>query len=61
MVGFCFKRRIVHFGEKFYPSGNIDKEQIAKLKNLNIDYISSGDLTKNIAATDYSLIFKSVD
>ena len=26
MVGFCFKRRIVHFGEKFYPSGNIDKD-----------------------------------
>ncbi|RZO96722.1 MAG: carboxylating nicotinate-nucleotide diphosphorylase [Gammaproteobacteria bacterium] len=46
---------------KIEVSGNIDKEQIAKLKNLNIDYISSGDLTKNIAATDYSLIFKSVD
>ena len=46
---------------KIEVSGNIDKEQIMKLKNLNIDYISSGDLTKNIAATDYSLIFKSVD
>ena len=46
---------------KIEVSGNIDKEQIVKLKNLNIDYISSGDLTKNIAATDYSLIFKSVD
>ena len=46
---------------KIEVSGNIDKEQIVKLKNLNIDYISSGDLTKNIAATDYSLIFKSLD
>lgn len=46
---------------KIEVSGNIDKEQIAKLKKLNIDYISSGDLTKNIAAIDYSLIFKSVD
>lgn len=46
---------------KIEVSGNIDKEQIAKLKNLNIDYISSGDLTKNISATDYSLIFKSLD
>jgi hypothetical protein len=26
MVGFCFKRRVVHFGKKFYPSGNIDKD-----------------------------------
>ena len=46
---------------KIEVSGNIDKEQIVKLKNLNIDYISSGDLTKNIAAIDYSLIFKSLD
>jgi len=46
---------------KIEVSGNIDKEQISKLKNLNVDYISSGDLTKNIAAIDYSLIFKSLD
>ena len=46
---------------KIEVSGNIGKEQIMKLKNLNIDYISSGDLTKNISATDYSLIFKSLD
>ena len=26
MVGFCFKRRIVHLGKKFYPTGNIDKD-----------------------------------
>ena len=24
LVGFDFRRRIVDFGEKFYPSGNID-------------------------------------
>ena len=26
LVGFCFKKRIVHFGEKFYPSGDIDND-----------------------------------
>lgn len=26
LVGFCFKRRVVHFGEKFYPSGNIEND-----------------------------------
>ena len=24
LVGFCFKRRVVHFGEKFNPSGDIN-------------------------------------
>ena len=43
---------------KLEVSGNIDLSQINKLKKLNIDYISSGDLTKNISATDYSLIFE---
>ena len=43
---------------KLEVSGNIDLSQINKLKELNIDYISSGDLTKNISATDYSLIFE---
>ena len=42
-------------------SGNIDVEALSSLKELDIDYISSGDLTKNISATDYSLIFKSID
>jgi len=42
-------------------SGNITLDDISKLKSLNIDYISSGDLTKNITATDYSLIFKPLD
>ena len=28
MVGFCFKKRIVHFGDKFYPSGNIDEDMV---------------------------------
>ena len=26
LVGFCFKKRIVHFGEKFNPSGNIEQD-----------------------------------
>ena len=46
---------------KLEVSGNIDLSQINKLKKLNIDFISSGDLTKNISATDYSLIFEKID
>tara|TARA_Y100001968_G_C19281473_1_gene679434 strand:+ start:111 stop:941 length:831 start_codon:yes stop_codon:yes gene_type:complete len=42
---------------KIEISGNIDKEKLQTYKNINIDYVSSGDLTKNISATDYSLIF----
>ena len=42
-------------------SGNIDVDALSSIKELDIDYISSGDLTKNISATDYSLIFKSID
>jgi len=26
LVGFCFKNRVVHFGEKFFPTGNINKD-----------------------------------
>ena len=46
---------------KLEVSGNINRVELKKLKNLKIDYISSGDLTKNISATDYSLIFKTLD
>ena len=46
---------------KLEVSGNINLSQINNLKELNIDYISSGDLTKNISATDYSLIFEKID
>ena len=42
-------------------SGNIDVDSLSSIKELDIDYISSGDLTKNISATDYSLIFKPID
>ena len=42
-------------------SGNIDLDALSSIKELDIDYISSGDLTKNISATDYSLIFKPID
>ena len=42
-------------------SGNIDFDALSSIKKLDIDYISSGDLTKNISATDYSLIFKPID
>ena len=46
---------------KLEVSGNIDVYALSAIKELDIDYISSGDLTKNITATDYSLIFKSID
>jgi len=46
---------------KLEVSGNISIDQLNKLKDLDIDFISSGDLTKNISATDYSLIFKKID
>ena len=46
---------------KLEVSGNINRVELKKLKNLKIDYISSGDLTKNISATDYSLILKTLD
>ncbi|URQ67469.1 carboxylating nicotinate-nucleotide diphosphorylase [SAR86 cluster bacterium] len=46
---------------KLEVSGNIDVYALSTIKELDIDYISSGDLTKNITATDYSLIFKSLD
>ena len=46
---------------KLEVSGNIDVHALSTIKELDIDYISSGDLTKNISATDYSLIFKSID
>ena len=42
---------------KIEISGNIDQEKLRQYRSINIDYISSGDLTKNISATDYSLIF----
>ena len=42
---------------KIEISGNINKEKLHTYKSINIDYVSSGDLTKNISATDYSLIF----
>ena len=46
---------------KLEVSGNIDVDALSSMKELDIDYISSGDLTKNISATDYSLIFKPID
>jgi len=46
---------------KLEISGNIEIEDLNTIKKYKIDYISSGDLTKNISATDYSLIFRSID
>ena len=46
---------------KLEISGNITFEKLEKIKKLDIDFVSSGDLTKNITATDYSLIFNTID
>jgi|TARA_B100000900_G_scaffold200338_1_gene169833 nicotinate-nucleotide pyrophosphorylase (carboxylating) len=46
---------------KLEISGNIGIENLNAIKKYKIDYISSGDLTKNISATDYSLIFRPID
>ena len=46
---------------KLEISGNIEIKNLNTIKKYKIDYISSGDLTKNISATDYSLIFRSID
>jgi nicotinate-nucleotide pyrophosphorylase (carboxylating) len=39
-------------------SGNVDLESIKKLADTDIDYISTGDLTKNIQAADFSLLIQ---
>ena len=39
-------------------SGNIDLESIKKLAATDINYISSGDLTKNVQAADFSLLIQ---
>ena len=31
LVGFDFRRKIVDFGEKFYPTGNIDVDKLEKI------------------------------
>jgi len=36
-------------------------DNLDAIKKYKIDYVSSGDLTKNISATDYSLIFNKID
>ncbi len=36
-------------------SGNVNLKNIKKYANLNIDYISIGDLTKNVNSLDFSL------
>ena len=45
LVGFCFKNRVVHFGEKFYPSGNIEEDMkkiISFFKNYQGKIPSNG-------------------
>ena len=46
---------------KLEISGNIEIDNLDTIKKYKIDYVSSGDLTKNISATDYSLIFNKID
>lgn len=40
---------------KYEVSGNITLEKIEALRGLNVDFISTGDLTKNCLAVDFSM------
>ncbi len=43
---------------KLEVSGNITHERLESLKNIGIDYISTGAITKHLNATDFSLRFE---
>jgi len=43
---------------KLEVSGNITLSRLKDLANIGIDYISTGAITKNLVATDFSLRFK---
>lgn len=47
-----------HHQAKLEVSGDITFARLGELANIGIDYISSGAITKNIKATDFSLRFK---
>ena len=48
------------FRDEWYEyNKNISTKNIQKYKNLNINYISVRDLTKNIKAVDFSLLLKN--
>jgi len=40
---------------KIEISGNIDKNNLSKQVIMNVDYLSSGSLTKNCQAIDFSM------
>ena len=42
-------------------SGGITLDDVTALKSLGVDYISVGALTKNIQATDFSMLFEELD
>ena len=42
-------------------SGGITLDEITSLKSLGVDYISVGSLTKDIKATDFSMLFNAID
>ena len=45
----------------FELSGGLDLDSIARLKDLGVDYISVGALTKHIQAIDLSLLVEKED
>lgn len=47
--------QVVDKTAKYEVSGNITLEKIEALQGLNIDFISTGDLTKNCLAVDFSM------
>ena len=42
---------------KFEVSGNVTIDKVSELRLANIDFISTGDLTKNCIAVDLSMRF----
>jgi nicotinate-nucleotide pyrophosphorylase (carboxylating) len=51
----------IDLGEtKIEASGNLNQSSIAKYINSNIDYVSSGSITKNLKAIDLSMRFIKV-
>ena len=43
---------------EFEVSGNITQDRLKELKKLDIDYVSTGAITKNISAIDFSMRFE---
>ena len=59
------KQEVIEYAKKLNTenlsplrSGNISLSNIGSFKGLKIDYISIGDLTKNVESIDFSLLIE---